>query len=143
MPVLHSPDTAFSKESVKWEAQWTPMGPPLRPYQKRLYPMAMFLAGRPPGGLGPDTILETCEVGSEAEETFPRSRGFRPTPLEALAAFAAQQLEYATLAAERNYDVKKKLSRRAAAEVATAEARAVDHLPSVPETPVRRRARHT
>lgn len=139
MGVLHSPDNAFSKESVKWEAQTSAMGPGLRPYVKRDYPMMLHLAGPPKGGLGAPEIIETIEVGSEREASAHESRGFKPTPLEALAHYDAQLTEFATLAAERNSEVRR-ASERAKAEVEQAEAAAgAQHLPTIQETPIRRR----
>lgn len=138
MGVLHSPESAFAQERVKWEAQHTEMGPGQRPYLKREYPMMLHLAGRPANGLGAAEIIETVEVGSEREADLYRSRGFRPTPLEALDVWNGQQFEIAELAAERNFD-ERRMSARARQEAETANAHAVDHLASVPETPIRRR----
>lgn len=139
MSVLHSPENAESKERVKWEAQNSAYGDGLRPYVFRPYPMCMHLAGPPSGGMGAITIIEHVEVKSDNESDTYRARGFRATPLEALQAYEDQQLEYAKLAAERNYDVKNKLSPNAAAEVALEESRVAGHMPAMPEVPIRRR----
>lgn len=142
MAILRDPDSNESKERVKWEAQRSEFGPPDRPYVWRPYPMMLHKAGRPSGGLGAACIIETEEVGSEREADAYRSRGFRPTPLEALELWDAEQLEFAKLAAERNHEVAHNHhSEKAQAEIARAEAIAVDHLPSVPETPIKPRAR--
>lgn len=138
MAILIDPDCVESKERRKWEAQYTPWGPPARPHVHREYPMMLHLAGRPPSGMGAAIIVETQEVGSEVERELYRSRGFRATPLEALDVWEAQQREFAELAAERNYQVKHgKHSERAQAEIAQAEAVATDHLPSMPVTPIK------
>ena len=136
MALLHNPETQFSKESVKWEAHHTAMGPPLRPYVRYEYPMMIHRAGPPPGGLGPIEIVETKEVLVDTWRNFEYGLGFRETPLEALDAYAARQFTRAESAAERNYDVKHKLSPKAAAEVAAAEEVATDHLAMVPITPI-------
>lgn len=140
MAVIHSPDSAFAKESVKWEAQYTPMGPPGRPFQHHQYPMMMHKAGRPAGGLGAPIITDTCIVTSDSEATAAEHKGFAETPLKAVEGWHASQTEIATLAAERNFH-ERRMSPAAQAEADAATAEAVDHLPSVPETPVRRRGR--
>ena len=137
MAILHSPDSAYAKEMTKWEAQGSTMGPGLRPYIFRQFPMMMHLAGSlPQGGLG---ILEQVIVEDEEAATRAHGMGFRDTPLNALDAYQAQQLEYAKLAAERNYE-RRRMSPQANAEIDRAEdvAGAV-HLPSVPVTPIKRR----
>lgn len=137
MPVLHSPESAFAKESVKWEAQHSSMGPGLRPYVRRDYPMMLHKAGRVgQGGSGEPVIVETEIIESESKYDYYRGIGFRETPLEALQAVEDQEREYATLAAERQYEVKNKLSGKAIAEVTEAEAVALGHLPSIPVRPI-------
>lgn len=138
MAVIHSPDSAFAKESVKWEAHYTPMGPPGRPFRYQDYPMHMHKAGRPEGGLGAPVIVETCEVTNEQERTAAAQKGFSEGPDAAVRHWHAQQREFATLAAERNFH-EKRMSPKARAEAETANMNAVDHLPSVPETPLRHR----
>src|SRR5262245_16069524 len=133
MAVIHSPDSAYAKESVKWEAQYTPMGPPGRPFQYHHYPLMMHRAGRPPGGLGAPIIVETCTVTSDAEATAAEHKGFAENPDKAVEKWHAQQTEFATLAAERNFH-ERRMSPKAQAEANAASADAVDHLPSVPET---------
>jgi hypothetical protein len=139
--LLHSPQSPESKERVKWEAQYSAFGPGLRPYVKREYPMMLHQAGRPESGMGPDTIIEQLIIDDEREYELYRSRGFRETPLEALEAFSAQQLEFAKLAANLEYQKKNQLSPRAAAEVEAAQDASPHHLPMVPETPIRPRAK--
>lgn len=141
MAVVHTPDSAYAKERVKWEAYPTECGPGKRTYERRDYPMMLHLAGPPASGLGAAEIVKTLTVGSEIEAESYRSQGFRPTPLEAIEYFAAQQLEFATLAAERNSEMRR-MSERANAEVAAVEAAAgAQHLPTIPEQPVRKGAR--
>lgn len=136
MGILIAPDSNESKERVKWEAQHTPWGPGLRPYIKREYPMMLHLAGPPEGGLGAIRIIEQVTVESPEASGPYVSRGFRATPLEALEAYEGQQLEFARLAANLDYQ-KRTLSPRATAEVEQAqEAHGDGHLPSVPVTPI-------
>lgn len=142
MAVLYAPDTPYAKERVKWEAQYSEMGPGLKPYVKRDFPMMLHLAGPPAGGLGAPVIIETVIVDSEQEAVFPRSRGFRPTPQEAIDAQTAQQTEFATLAANRNWQEKTgKLSAKAVTEMRVAEDQVGGHLPDVPVTPIKKRGR--
>ncbi len=139
MPVLYSPEAPESKERVKWEAQRSEYGPGLRPYVKREYPMMLHKAGRPDGG-GPVTITEQIAVGGENEAETYLQRGFRPTPLEALAHHDAEQTEFMALAGERAYEIKhNRISEKAAAEVNAAEDAHPGFLPSVPETPIKPR----
>lgn len=137
--VMHSPSSAYAKERVKWEAHPSILGQGLRPYVKRDFPMMLHLAGPPEGGLGAITIIDTRTVGSAREADEWSGRGFRPTPQDALDFYEAQQLEFAKLAAEQNYDVKHKLSPAAGAEVEAAQQAVSGHLPAVPETPIVRR----
>jgi hypothetical protein len=144
--VVHSPASPESKERCKWEAQNSMYGYGRRPYVKRDWPMMWYLAGRPldergEPKMGPDTIIEQVEIESEEQTEYHRSRGFRPTPLEALEVFKKQQTEFASLAANLEYQKKNQLSPRAAAEVEAAQDASATHLPMVPETPIRSRAR--
>lgn len=142
MAVLIDPDTAEAKERVKWEAQYTPMGPGKRPYVFREYPKMLHKAGRPENGMGAHIIVEQRIAESQADEDAWRCEGFRGNPIEAIEALEAQRLEFAKLAAEINYDQKKKLSPAASAEVEAARAKhGSGHMPAVPETPIKPRGR--
>lgn len=136
MSVLYPPDTPYAQEMVKHEAQGSTMGPGLRPYVYRRYPLMMHKAGRPENSLGKHVIVETCEVESENAEDLARHQGFMPTPLEAIEFLDAQRLEIAKLAAEIDYEKKHKLSPRAVAEVEAAQQAHHGHLASVPVTPI-------
>ena len=138
MAVMHAPESAHSKEMAKWEAQYTQAGPPGRLYEYRPYPATLFKAGRL--SHGPLGIVDTVVVEDRDQAQRHRSRGYYAEPLEAIQAKEAEQVEFARLAAERNYDVKFKLSPQAAAEVAAAEdTHGSEHLPMIPETPIQRR----
>ena len=148
--IIHPPDSGYAQEMGKWEAQPSMLGTGLRPYVKHHFPMMLHRVGaRPQGGLD---VVETVTVGNvtctkeglpisgQDDESMRRhyyALGFRDTPLEALEAFEAEQLEHARLAAEREYDKQKKLSPRAAAEVQAIEDESgARHLPMIPETPI-------
>ncbi len=145
--IVYSPAAPESRERTKWEAQTSVYGYGKRPYVKRDYPLMLHLAGRPLDEhgnekMGLDTILEQEIVeGPGPQEEFLRSRGFRDTPLEALEMFRKQQAEYAALAANLDYQKKNTLSPRAAAEVEAAQDAHPGHLPGVPETPIRPKAK--
>lgn len=141
MPVLYAPETEYAKEAVKWEAYPTQMGPGKRPFVHRDYPTWIYKAGRPENGLGPHCIVESQIANTPEEAARYHSAGFRMKPLEAIEAFEAQQLEFAKLAAEINYDVKKKLSPNAAAEVIAFQESHPGHQPTIPETPIKKRGR--
>lgn len=133
MSIVHAPDSEYAKEMVKWEALPTRLGDAGRPYVKRIWPSWVFLAGRGPNG-GIEIVESECI--DQHQWAYYRGRGFCQEPLEAIAAFEAQQTEFATLAAEREYDKRHKLSPKAAAEVAAVEqASAGEHLPTIPERP--------
>ncbi len=137
MSVRYPPESEYAKEVVKWEAQYTDCGPGKRPYVKRDFPMTLHKAGRR-DAVTPD-ILEILQVGDEAAMTRARAQGFYPTPLEALDAFEALDLEIAKLAAER-HAIERRMSAQAQAEAAKADEADGSHVPSVPETPVSPRA---
>lgn len=153
---MYNPDSGYAKESVKWESQPSNLGLGKRPYAHRTFPMMLHKAGNlPGGGLG---IVETMIVGSvtyredglakipiggtddEPARLEAYSRGFRDTPLEAVEYFETQQLEFAKLHAEREYEKKHKLSPNAVAEInAIEDIKGSTHLPTIPETPINRK----
>lgn len=139
MPVRWAPESEYAKERVKWEAYPTELGAPGRPFTYRAYPMMLHLAGRL-DGVTPD-IIDSQIATTDQEKANLLSRGFCESPADALAGFHATELEHAKLAAERNYDVRNKLSPKAGAEVAAAEAAHDGHLPSMPQAPLKRRGR--
>lgn len=141
MAVVYAPDSEFAKEMCKWEAHHTQYGPPGRPYSYQPYPTRMYRAGR--NEQGKTAILEGQTAHDEVEQRNLESRGFVVGGQQAaLDAFQGQELEHAKLAAEINWDAKHRLSEKAAAEVAEAqEAAGLRHLPSIPETTIKRRGR--
>lgn len=135
MAITYPQDSEFAKEAVKWEATHTVFGPPGRPYVKHEYPMMLHKAGRR-DGVSMD-ILETCIVPDEGGRERERHRGFYATPKEALEAFAALDLEIARAAAERAF-TERRMGPKAQAEAAVADAAVGTHVPSVPETPIKK-----
>lgn len=123
--------TPYAEEMRKHEALYTRFGPPGRPYVYREFPKMLFK--------GRDG--EHCTVNNEDEQRNMQSRGFCLTQELALEAADREHTEHGKLAAERNWEIAHgRVSEKAAAEVRQAEAEhGAKHLPSVPETPVRRR----
>lgn len=138
MAVLYAPDSAYAKEMVKHEAQYSPFGPGLRPYEFKLYPMMMHKAGRPANGLGADEITDTRIVQSDGEEALARGQGFRPTPNEAIDVFTKVQFDVAEHAANGAFH-ERCMSPNAQAEAFAAREEAGVHLGEIPAKPVRRR----
>jgi hypothetical protein len=137
MSILVSPDSAAAKEMRKWESQYTEAGPPGRPYVYHPYPAMLYKAGRINDG--PLGIVDTVTVANEQEAANMKSRGYCVGPKEAIEAMEQQQLEFAKLSAEREYEKRHKLSEGAVAEVVAAEnAHGSEHLPTIEETPIRR-----
>lgn len=143
MPVLYAPESPESQERTKFEAQYSPWGPPKKPYMFGPYPMMLHMAGPPsklPGApvtaMGAITIVDTIVVQSEGEGNVYRERGFRNTPLEALDAYEQMIGQHAELAANLEYQKKNTLSEPAAAEVQRAQDAVSGHLPAVPVTPI-------
>lgn len=155
--IQYQQDGEYASIRRRWEAQPSVLGDGERPYvPNRQFPMMLHLAGTMHGGgLG---IVQTQIVGNVVFDKLTGvpleghndvaayeaavARGFRETPLEAIDAYTAQQLEYAKLAAEREYEVRHKLTVKAITEVRAAEEDAgAVHLPTIPETPIRRRGR--
>lgn len=143
MGVLYAPESPESQARVKFEAQYSPWGPPKRPYAFQAYPMMLHKAGPPsqlPGApasaMGAITIVDTISVSSEREGNEYRARGYCNTPLEALEGYEAMIAEHAALAANLEHQKKNQLSERAAAEVQAAQDAHSGHLPSVPVTPI-------
>ena len=138
MGIVHVPDSAWAKEATRWEAENSLMGPGLRRYVKRDYPMMLHKAAvLDKGGIAivDNQIVDDADARAKWEVMM-----YRATPLEAIDALKAQQLEFSKLAAERTFETRR-MSKHAQAEVAAAEAGVADHLPTILETPIRRRGR--
>lgn len=133
MAVDYPKDSEYAKERAKWEAEHTDFGKPGRLYVKRDFPMTLHKAGRREGVT--PVIAETMQAGDEHVMDRERHNGFYPTPLEALDAFHALDLEIAKLAAER-HENERRMSSLAQAEGKAADEADGAHVPSVPVTPL-------
>jgi len=133
-------NSEYAKEMRRHEAQFTQHGPPGRPYVYQDFPKMFYKAVRAvKGGI----TFDQFTVQNDDEVRNMQSRGFSVTQALAIEALEREQAEHGALAAERNFEIQHgRISERAAAEVRVAEAEhGARHLPSVPETPVKRRGR--
>lgn len=135
--------SAYGKEMARHEATYTQFGPPGRPYVYQEYPRRVYRAEYESGkGI---RIVEAQTVEDPQAERALETRGFRFHQHAAIALMERQQTEFGALAAEREWQIRHgRVSARAVAEVRSAEAdHGAQHLPDVPETPIRRRVRRT
>lgn len=137
MGIIYSQDSAHAKELAKWESLPTPQCPnPQRPYVYQPVPAMMYYATRPAGG-GAVTFEEEI-AETEIQVINMRSRGWSDGQVEALQALEARETQRAVAAAERHAS-DRTLSERAQAEAEAYDATVPDHVPEIPETPVKRR----
>lgn len=133
MPLAYTPESAYAQERVKWESQYTSLGPPGRPYEHQEYPKRLYKALDAQG-----REFEPIDVGSDTEEQNMLSRGFRAGRDHAIEALLARQKDVAEAAANRAFH-EQRMSDKARREAAAADDATPNHLPEVPRTPVRRR----
>lgn len=146
MGVQYTPESGHAKEMAKYEQRPTPEVPsPLTraqggnyPYQYEEFPKMLFRAERRP--TGPPKIAGYIEAGNEHEQDRYLGEGWSKTQEDALAAIAREDTMIAELAANRAFN-ERTMGERARAEAAAADEATAKHLPSVPETPIRRTAR--
>jgi hypothetical protein len=136
MPVEYSRESAYAKERCKWEATHTEFGPPGKPWKFQEYPVMLYRATHPPAG-GPPRIEQEI-AADEGHERILTGRGFVRGSDHAVERLAAQDVEFAKLAAEREYE-KRRMSAQAVAEAERVEDATSNHLPTIPERPIRRR----
>jgi hypothetical protein len=139
MAVLHSPESDYAKEMRKHEAQHTPFGPGERPYVYQPFPTRMYKAGR--SDAGPVVIVDALDAANDTEQRNLESRGYVAGGQgAAMDAFHAGDAEIAKLAANRAHQ-ERTMSPAAQREAAAADDATMDHLPVIPETPIKRRGR--
>jgi hypothetical protein len=138
MAVVHTPESEFAKEMRKWEAHHTQYGPPGRPYTYVELPRRLYTATRQADGT---RTLEGFTVHTDDELRNMQSRGYCLTQQDALDALDREHTEHGKLAAELNYEARR-MSAKAATEIDSAQAAyGAKHLPSMPETPIKKRGR--
>lgn len=148
MGIHHSPQSAFVKEMAKWEHRPVMIGDTMimpipvdqggkanAPFQP--FPKMLYRAERADGG---PQISGTLIVHSDTEEKRERERGWCEGPDAAIAAVKAEDLEFATLAANRAFQ-ERRMSDHARAEAAAVDEATAQHVPVIPETPKRGRPR--
>ena len=139
MPIVANPDSAFSKEMAKWNAHYTEHGPPGKPFVFHEYPAMMYKAGRVEGK--PQIVDKHIAADEDAQRNL-ESRGFvAGGPGKAMEALESDELWQAKLAAERNYEEARMGPKAQEQARAVNEAAGMRHVPSVPETPIKRRQR--
>lgn len=139
MPVQWTRDSPYAKEAVKWEMDYSEFGPPGRPRQAvgfLEFPKMLSLAGRNSQGI--PGIVDHQTVHDPSEEARYLAKGYRAGEDTALEALHARDSEIATLAANRAFQ-EKTMSPAAQQEAAAWDASTADHLPAIPETPIRKR----
>lgn len=129
-------DTAYGRELYKWEQDGRPGHRPQRKYEP--YPKMLYKAGRDgSSGVVEAALMKTVHDEAERDRAF--AEGFRESPDEAVKEFEKWDDLMAEEAARRAYR-DQGMSAKAKAEVERAEANSgIDMLPSIPETPVRKR----
>ncbi len=138
MGILHSQESAYAQERIKWEAGPTEFGPGLKPFVYHEFPKWLHRAGRTPAGV--PVIVDAQIAETDVQEANLLSRGFREGQEAALALLHATDREHAILAANRAAS-DRTMSPRAQAEAAAIDEQTIEHLPVIPETPVKPRAR--
>lgn len=145
MAIQRAQEDAWTKEMAKWEQRPVMVGgtyvepipfahggrggAPLTEYPKMLY--------RAESAFGGVRIAGCKVVGDESEQRIACGQGWSVTQEAAIERVAAQELEFAKLAANRVHN-EKWMSDKAKAEALEADESTMRHLPSVPETPKKR-----
>lgn len=142
MAVVYAPESAMGKELWKWDhttAETHPLDSTIhgmRPTEFQPYPaMGYKVTNRNP------LTFDSATAGSPREQSSLEDQGFVfGGRLKAVDRYDAQQREFAKLAANRAYS-DRTMSEAAQAEARDADAATLEHLPVIPETPVKRRGR--
>src|SRR5207245_5004672 len=134
---MWSQDSEYAKERRKWESTHTEFGPPGKSFVFSEYPLMLYRAKRRPEG-GKDPILEQFIVEDEQQERNMQSRGWVRGPDNAIKALEQSEHGLAQAAAERAYQ-DRLMSDRAKAEAAAVDETTIQHLGSIPETPIHKK----
>lgn len=146
MAIPRAQEDSWTKEMAKWEMR------PVMVNGTYVQPLSVADGGR--GGApvtefpkmlfrgesadGGPRIADFKIAANEAHERQLLSQGYSVTQEQALEAVTRQQLEFAKLAANRAYN-EKWMSDKAKAEARAVDEATIEHLPAIPETPIRRR----
>jgi len=148
--VHYTPESAMGQELSKWEIRdrnahnlppaeyGRPDGAGKYPYMYQEYPKMLYKADRT---TGKPHIVANRTVENEGQERIANGEGFVEGQDKAIALFLEHEQRDAVLAGNRAFH-ETKMSEKAQAEATVAEVEAgVRHLPSVPETPIKKRGR--
>lgn len=106
-------------------------------YPFQMYPKMLYRAELADGGA---RICETKIIHDESQERMALGGGWSDGQQEAIDQVAAQQLEFAKLAANRAHN-DRWMSQAAKTEAAEIDEQTMQHLPAIPETPIKKRGR--
>jgi hypothetical protein len=147
MAIQQTKDDPYIRERAKWEmrpveingafVQPIPFADGGRggaPHAE--YPKVLYRAEAAYGG--PRICEETRLVHDDGQERIAIGQGWHVDQREAIAAVHAAHLEHARLAANRAAH-ERGMSDNARAEAAAVDEATMEHVPSIPETPIRRR----
>ena len=146
MAIHRAPEDAYVKEQAKWERQSVMINGTYieavpvsqggrKDFPLTEYPKALYRAESADGG---PRISGYREVADEGQERLAKGQGWHESQEEALEAVTAQELEYARLAANRAHN-DRWMSQKARDEAAVVDEATMQHLPSIPETPILKR----
>lgn len=129
----------YAKELRKWDLPKSQGG--MRPDSFQMFPKMVYRARRPDSG-GPILSVDPRDekfsaqnqliVNSESEWTKAKDNGWRDTPQEAIA-YANSLEDAVSMAAAHRAHEDKRMSEKAKAEAAAADAETAEHLPEIPE----------
>jgi hypothetical protein len=136
MGVVITPESELGKEMAKWER---PERGGTRPYVYVPFPRMLYKARKRPDGrvmcMDPadESFSAQCwfVVQNELELEKAHREGWRDSPKEALDYFEGLERDIARAAAERAYS-DQRLTEKARAEAAAAEAETPEHVPDIP-----------
>ena len=143
-------DSEEGKEYLKWE----------KPYRFEAFPKMLYMARKRPDGVvsvsetndrifvrpggnevpgAAERFCASCQkiVNDEQELAKALEQGWRPTPQEAMERHEAKEQAIGEAAANRAWS-ERNMSDAAKAEAAAVDASTEDHVPTIPETPIRR-----
>lgn len=145
MGIQRSQEDSWTKEMAKWEqrpvlvagtyieplsiADGGRKGAPFAEHPKMLY--------RAESADGGPRIAATKIAADEQAERIAIGQGWSASQEEAIDAVHAQHREFARLAAERA-NTERWMSSKAQEEAAAVDESTMEHIPSIPETPIRR-----
>lgn len=150
MAISRTQEDSWTKEMAKWEQRPVMVnGTYIEPIPVAMggrggadrteYPKMVYRAESADGG---PRIAGFKVVANEAEERLVCGQGYASTQEQAIARVHEQQREFARLAANRVHN-DRWMSDKAKAEAQAADESTIEHLPAIPETPVRKRRTKT